>query len=384
MATGDPMRLCPLCKQSVYEWGWHNCIPPFGTYHATTPEDKLATANFYTLSEPAPKTFELAPKPMNNLSKPEVEVGIIVGRFQCPFLHDGHLEILKHVVNSHPRVFVFLGQSPLKCTQHDPLDFNTRRAMIEQAFPEIEVHRIDDMGNNERWTRELDRQIGLLIGPTQTVVLYGSRDSFIPAYSGRFKTTALTPSRHVSASEIRKAIGVRSKKTREFREGVVWAVQNQYPKIYATVDIATLDISKNSVLLVRKPHEEKFRFPGGFSDIISKSYEEDALRELVEETEIIGKAIDYIGSTLIDDWRYRPQIDKIKTMFFAVTEWGGNPLPSDDLKGGEVKWFRLNEPIIDKVVDTHKPLVTMLLNWKYKIDSIVSEAKKSVLTENKV
>jgi len=66
---------------------------------------------------------------MNGTEPPEI--GVIVGRFQTPFLHEGHWEIINYVTYKHPRVFVFLGQSPLKCTQNDPLDFNTRRAMIE-------------------------------------------------------------------------------------------------------------------------------------------------------------------------------------------------------------------------------------------------------------
>lgn len=151
---------------------------------------------------------------MNN----KTEIGILVGRFQTPFLHEGHLEVINNVVANHPRVFIFIGQSPLKCTKNDPLDFNTRRAMLEEHFPEIEVHRIDDTHDNERWSRELDRQIGLLAGPDQKVTLYGSRDSFIKSYSGRFETVELKPTKYISATEIRKSIGIRSKKSRQFRE----------------------------------------------------------------------------------------------------------------------------------------------------------------------
>jgi len=64
---------------------------------------------------------------MNNINS---EIGIIVGRFQSPFLHSGNKEIIQHVINKHPKVYIFLRQSPLKCNSHDPLDFNVRRAMI--------------------------------------------------------------------------------------------------------------------------------------------------------------------------------------------------------------------------------------------------------------
>lgn len=294
------------------------------------------------------------------------EIGIVVGRFQTPFLHEGHMEIIRNVVSEHPRVFIFLGQSPLKCTQNDPLDFNTRRAMIEETFPDIEVHRIDDVGNDARWSRELDRQIDLLAGPNQKVVLYGSRDSFIKNYKGKHSTKELKATRHISATEIRKEIGIRSKKSRAFREGAVWAMQNQWPKVYTTVDIAVFNTISGMILLGKKPSDTHWRFPGGFSDILCKSFEQDATRELFEETGLIASRIEYIGSTLIDDWRYRNQVDKIKTMFFVVTGWEneGSAEAMDDLS--EVQWFSLKELTKDMLVSNHQILYDMFIEWLYQ------------------
>lgn len=297
-----------------------------------------------------------------NSTKTEVaEIGVIVGRFQTPYLHEGHIEIIDHVVKTHPRVFIFLGQSPLKCTQNDPLDFNTRRAMLEEAYPDIEVHRIDDVGDNSRWSRDLDKMIGLLAGPFQKVVLYGSRDSFLKAYKGHYPTEVLQATRHVSATEIRKSIGIRSKKSRSFREGAVWAMQNQWPKVYATVDMAVFSEYYSHILLGKKPSDTLWRFPGGFSDIKSLSFEDDAIRELQEETNITALNSEYVGSTLIDDWRYRGQVDKIKTMFFVVTRWEGCPKAGDDLE--KIEWKLLKKLHPDELVPNHRILWSMLMSW---------------------
>jgi bifunctional NMN adenylyltransferase/nudix hydrolase len=345
MPTGDPMWMCTFCGKTHYSLVSQLC----GCPHS------LRRANDVFLQEN--ETFE-------NMNNKHAEVGIIVGRFQTPFLHEGHLEILSYVMRKHPRMFVFLGQSPLKSTINDPLDFNARKAMIEEKFPSIEVYKIDDVGDNDRWSRELDTQIGLLTGPFQTVVLYGSRSSFLQSYRGKHGTEELKASRYVSATEIRKETGIRSQKTREFREGAVWAMQNQYPKVYATVDMAALDLTNRKVLLGRKPAEVLFRFPGGFADVNSESYEEDAVRELKEETGLrVAGPIEYIGSTVVDDWRYRNQEDKIKTMFFAIPEWTGIPTGDDDL--ADVKWFDFESLFSnpEQVVPTHRVLLTMLQNW---------------------
>lgn len=298
----------------------------------------------------------------NNNNNTNAEVGVIVGKFQTPFLHEGHLEIINHVASIHPRVIIFVGQAQFKCTINNTLDFNARRFMIEEKFPDIEVHRIDDVGDDEIWSRDLDRHIKLLVGPNQNVILYGSRDSFVSKYEGKFKTIELKPSRYISATELRKIAGIKSRRTGDFRVGAFWVTQNQYPKVYPTVDIAVVDLKKNALLLGRKSSNSLWRFPGGFSDTIDSSFEDSARRELVEETCLCADKVQYIGSIAIDDPRYRGEVDKIKTLFFVVTEWDGEATAADDLV--EVKWFPLDSVRHDQLEPYHGVLLNMLNDWK--------------------
>lgn len=290
------------------------------------------------------------------------EVGIIVARFQSPYLHEGHIDILSQVLSHHPRVIVFLGNSPVRCSKNNPLDFQARKAMLETKFPGIEVYYIDDVGNNELWSKNLDQLIRKTIGPSQKAVLYGSRDSFIAAYSGKFPTIELVPNKFISAREIRKNVGIKSKNTQEFREGVIWAVENQFPKVHPTVDLAVVDFDKKRLLMARKPNEELLRFVGGFADPKSPSYEVDALREGKEETGLeFSEPPIYVGSTLVDDWRYRSEQDKIKTLLFLVKYTGGEPKADDDI--ADVRWVAFEEITLELVVPTHRPLLIMLNNY---------------------
>jgi hypothetical protein len=93
--------------------------------------------------------------------------------------------------------------------------------MLETAYPEIEVYKIDDVGNIDKWSKNLDRQIDLLTGPYQRVILYGSRDSFIEHYTGKYPTETLTPVFQESSRNIRYFAGINSKNSQEFREGVL-------------------------------------------------------------------------------------------------------------------------------------------------------------------
>ena len=287
------------------------------------------------------------------------EIGVIVGRFQSPRLHRGHRFLIETALNNHDRVFIFIGITPLKCTKNDPLTFGMRKHMIESDFCGVEVFGILDLFDPKKWSKELDRQLAYLSGAEQKARLYGSRDSFLASYKGCYPVEYLEEIPNISSTEIRRWVGIKPKNTPDFLEGAVWATQNQFSKVYATVDIAVYDSLGKMVLLGKKPFADLWRFPGGFSDITSKSFEDDALRELVEETHLVASSIEYLGSTLVDDPRYQSQTDKIKTLFYRVTTWEGNPVAGDDLE--EVKWFKLNENLGEIMVPNHRVLLNMLL-----------------------
>jgi len=297
------------------------------------------------------------------LKRTKPAVGVIVARMQVANLTEAHVDLIKTVQKEHEKVLLFLGLSPAVGTRNNPLDLEMRRQMIhgytegsEYIFRDINILYIKDQPSDEIWSKNLDAQIRDNLTPGQTPLLYGSRDSFIAHYTGKFQTQELIPERIISGTEMRNAISKKTKNSPEFREGVIWAVYNQYPKVHATVDVALVDNFANTVLLGRKENETKLRFIGGFADPKSLTFEVDAARELEEETGVIVSPEDmtYIGSTIINDWRYRGEIDKIKTIFFYASFHGGRVEANDDI--AEVRWIKINELTEDHIVDTHKPL----------------------------
>ena len=290
------------------------------------------------------------------------EVGVIVARFQSPFLHEGHQEIISAVCASHPKVIVFLGLSPLRCTKHNTYDFATRRAMLEEKYPNVEVFYIDDVGDNELWSKNLDRLIGKNLAPGHKAVLYGSRDSFINDYLGRYPTIELVPSKFISASEIRRRIGIKAKSTQDFREGMCHVVQNQFPTFHPTVDLAIVDYDQRRLLLAQKPNQRFLRFVGGFTDPLKdKSAEEAAVREGKEETGLDLTVEGYVGSALVNDWRYRYEDDKIMTFFYVMRYGSGVPTANDDIQ--YVCWKKFGEISEGDLMPMHRPLLSMLNDY---------------------
>jgi bifunctional NMN adenylyltransferase/nudix hydrolase len=272
------------------------------------------------------------------------DVGVIVGRFQVHDLHDGHIDLIQSVFEEHEKVIIFLGLSPVLNTQNNPLDFEARKQMILADFPEATVLYIKDMYDDHVWSATLDKQISDMLGPNHSAVLYGGRDSFLTLYDGKFPTRELKQEAYFSGSDVRNKLTKRVKSSPDFRHGVVWASGNRYPTVFTTVDVAIFRDDYTKILLGRKEHESQFRLIGGFSDVRDGRFEATAYREMQEETGLYHLApadsMTYLGSFSIDDWRYRNEVDGIKTLLFACVPLG-SPKPNDDIY--ELRWFDVAE-----------------------------------------
>lgn len=291
------------------------------------------------------------------LKSVKYDVGVIVGRFQIHKLHQAHINLLKTVSENHHKTIVFLGVPPTLGTRENPLSFVQRQQMILSSFPNLIVLALPDNVSNERWSKYLDRQISTVIPNTQSVVLYGGRESFIPCYMGRFPTLEFENEGFFSGTDSRKEASLTDIDSDDFRAGVISGVFNQYPKVFTTVDIAIFN--KTNILLGRKPDETLFRFIGGFAEPESDSFEEDAKREVQEETGVEVSNLRYIGSKKVQDWRYRNGVDKIKTMLFVCSYVFGAPKAADDI--AEVKWFDFTSLKPENLVESHRPLFDLLV-----------------------
>lgn len=287
------------------------------------------------------------------------DIGVIVGRFQVHELHEGHKELINYVVNRHNKVIVFLGTSNCFGTSSNPLDIPSRQLMFSESFPNVFTSYIVDQRYNKDWSDILDQKINELKTPAQSVVLYGSRDSFIPHYEGKYPTIELVPEKdqkNWSGTEIREKIKSTVEPSKDFRAGVIYQSANNYPRVIPTVDIACLNEDETKVLMIKKINENKWRFPGGFAETKSDSYEIDAIRELQEETGVTGDDLTYLGSYNINDWRYRSEKDKIRTCFYSCKYIFGPVKSGDDASHAE--FVDINS--LDEVIEEHTELLDVL------------------------
>lgn len=290
------------------------------------------------------------------------DVGVIVGRFQVNELHEAHIDLINSVTQKHDRVLIFLGNSIIRNTTSNPLDYRARRAMIADKFSNVEIHYINDHPSDPVWSKNLDKLISEQLLPLQTVTLYGSRDSFLKSYSGKYNVCELEATTFISGTEVRRRVSNNYPPTSDYRAGMIAATAYRYPTAFQCVDIAVVN-DKKEVLVARKPDEKKWRFIGGFSDPRSPSLEADAKREVSEESGVEVDLITYLGSTLIDDWRYRGEQDKIKTALFVAKYIYGKPEGADDI--AEVKWVPIGTGLNKDIIEPLHHVLVDMFNDKF-------------------
>jgi len=268
-----------------------------------------------------------------------MKTAVIIARFQTPYLHEGHRDLIGQVREAHAKLIILLGVSPITGSRKNPYDYYTREKMIKTAYPEIIVLPLSDHPSDKVWSENLDN---LLKGvfPTEQFCLYGSRDSFIPYYSGKFETIELPEHGDYNATELRKQYADKVFDSTDFRAGILYAYYNQYTKVYPTVDIACFRNNHTEILLGKKAINNKWRFIGGFADPEDAVYESAAKRELTEECgDLQTGAMVYETSRKINDWRYRSEADKIITLLFSCDYISGDAEAKDDI--AELSWFKL-------------------------------------------
>lgn len=290
------------------------------------------------------------------------DIGVIVGRFQVPELHAGHIKLFELVGSEVKNLLVLVGVAPALGTKENPLDFTSRARMIQSTFPTAIVLPLLDRPTNAEWSKNLDLLIRTTF-PMGSVALYGGRDSFVKDYKGHHKIVRVEEFNDSNGTDIRKDAGKTILNSADFRAGIIYSTQNQYPKVWPTVDIAVTRNNHKEVLLGAKSDNGFLVFPGGFVDPSDATLEEAAIRELHEEAgsdlDVGGVgSLEYVGSFQVADWRYKNE-ERILTTLFTVPLSFGSPKVGEELQS--VGFHPLTKKTRQFVSPSHQPLFDALI-----------------------
>lgn len=130
---------------------------------------------------------------------------VIIGRFQVPYLHLGHIYLLSTALRQADRVIILLGTSR-KIDQRNPYTVLSRIDMIARIFPQIGISVLWDHPDNDlKWSQEVDFHLR----DYPDAVLWHSRDSFKDHYHGHIKTYEFPELPGYSGTKLRGELGNR-------------------------------------------------------------------------------------------------------------------------------------------------------------------------------
>lgn len=300
---------------------------------------------------------------------PALKIGAVVARFQVDELTEGHQHLLMSVASNCDVVVVILGYDENKGSRRNPMDFLTRKMMLEawwwQELPDkpLVVLPKHNRPTDEYWSTELDHML-LEMFPGHSIKLYGGRDSFLVRYKGKLPHEVVMGLESKPGTAVRAEIARVPGDTRDFRRGVIYGAYDNWPRVFMCVDVG-LVVSKGgktNIILGRRKNETLHRFFGGFVDQ-GESLETAAKRELEEESGAQAGVVKYLKSFEVGDYRYSTKDDgKVLTAFFLAKNPLGKVAAGDDID--EIQEFDLDEGIdflMGLVVPSHKPLMEHLV-----------------------
>lgn len=142
------------------------------------------------------------------------KIGVVVGRFQTPYLTDSHLELFKKVLEENDELLIVIGcnkifppsLSELTDAINNPFSYEFREELISYQLQNyadrIHFEFIDDCDTDSEWSKRLDDLVGL-IDEDEQYTLYGPRASFINKYCGKLPSKLMEVTGNVSSKNVR-------------------------------------------------------------------------------------------------------------------------------------------------------------------------------------
>lgn len=136
------------------------------------------------------------------LMEKQKTTGAIIGRFQVPYLHLGHVHLISTALQQYDEVVILLGVST-EPDERNPYSVHERSEMIWRVFPQVKIRMLVDYpGDDDMWSHFVDKRLGGFHNPT----LLHSRDSFKDHYLGKYPLKEIDEIPGYSGTKLRQEV----------------------------------------------------------------------------------------------------------------------------------------------------------------------------------
>lgn len=137
----------------------------------------------------------------------EAQTAVIIGRFQVPYLHLGHIHLISHCLQRFGTVGILLGSTRNTRDEKNPYSIEHRKDVIHRIFPQIKIVPLYDIPeSDDQWSKN----IGTLCMENfnYRFVLCHSRDSFKDHYKGNIPLYEVPELAGYSGTKLREELKI--------------------------------------------------------------------------------------------------------------------------------------------------------------------------------
>jgi hypothetical protein len=302
-------------------------------------------------------------------------IGIIVGKFQVPYLAEHHKKIIEDTARKHRDVLILLLTPEITNTKRSPLGSTYRGDMLKRFWDTIPVADkgkfewavVGEYKDSELFFEAIDKKIAAWAThtrPNRTIVFGGNDKEMWKYYSGLSKLEDVGYySETKSAAAIRNEYAwVEHQKTKDFGYGVIHTVNNLKGRdmIYG---VGLVRDKARDILFVKYDNESKWTLPRVNLWESSKATLEETIRLGICQ-QFYGihiKNPTYNKSYRSTDWRFR-KIDE--EPLYLVFNFDLDALPSSaHTKIRTYKFLNISIEELDNYEDEILPLVKDLKEY---------------------
>jgi hypothetical protein len=308
-------------------------------------------------------------------------IAFVVGHFQADnptWKHERLIErAYQHAgcLSKNLDLILVVLDTPLKQHRNHPLPFHARQGMLSIFFniPEEHIIPLPTAHNDHALSCALDRIIDRYRDNRRAII-------FVDAQGKMARRTYTTKRHEVVQVELPNVPGAnhgeshqlsdprfvqrRLARNQEFRLGFMAAMATTTPKVHPAVDLAIIDIEKESVVLGRKKCDGNLlRFPGTMIRPLKDKQDKDAIARILTH-ECGNIQISNLrlleAHTIKNEWPHKEAGDLVRTNFWMAHLASGNPCTVSPKILDAVGTYPLNQ-LLKHIVPQHRALAHLLL-----------------------
>lgn len=321
-------------------------------------------------------------------------ITFVIGRFQVPSLHAGHMHLIQSAVDAGYHTVVLLGSANRPASIKNPWSYDERAKMIKSLFPSVTIYPLNDYKYSDpQWMADVaatvDHEMRKWQGRHPVLVGSFKQGNDYLKWFPQYPSINIEPIHDIDGTRVREAMfGSLPKSVQD--DVLYFKAEKENFKDYPYPDSLNINCADplveciGHILLVergRAPGEGTWALPGGHK-LTMETFLDCAVRELYEETNLrVPEKVlrgSLVNTRLFDAFNRGNGIPRTTmACHFVINPNPDGSLPrangQDDAR--QTRWVPLNDVLNKyKLYDDHGDIISVMT----KVSPVIAWANKQI------